>query len=229
MEKRRKKNSASLWGKWDWCCNVVLQAVFSCVIALVVLWSTKRLVTALFPVLQFSTWVFVFGGAVAAGSSIWNTVCSERFQKKWLRHIGNMLLFVILAIVLLRVAYVHADQLEQGFWYVEQLIAEKINHYKEISDVVHDAAGSGTVVVAQGANVLEACGIMFLNLAASAVFLVLQTVSAERKNGIWMALLPVAVVIFGLFVGKGPDFAGLAGTIVCLILLASVSWNKKKR
>ena len=83
-----------------------------------------------------------------------------------------MLLFVILAIVLLRVAYVHADQLEQGFWYVEQLIAEKINHYKEISDVVHDAAGSGTVVVAQGANVLEACGIMFLNLAASAVFLV---------------------------------------------------------
>lgn len=229
MEKRRKKNSASLWGKWNWCCNVVLQAVFSCVIALVVLWSTKRLVTALFPVLQFSTWVFVFGGAVAAGSSIWNTVCSERFQKKWLRHIGNMLLFVILAIVLLRVAYVHADQLEQGLWYVEQLIAEKINHYKEISDVVHDAAGSGTVVVAHGANVLEACGIMFLNLAASAIFLVLQTVSAERKNGIWMALLPVAVVMFGLFVGKGPDFAGLAGTIVCLILLASVSWNKKKK
>ena len=229
MEKRRKKNSASLWGKWNWCCNVVLQAVFACVIALVVLWSAERLVRALFPVLQISAWVYVFGGAVAAGSSIWNTVCSERFQKKYLRHVGNLLLFVILAIVLLRVAYVHADQLEQGFWYVEQLIEEKINHYKGIGDAVTDAADSGTVIVAQGANVLETCGIMFLNLAALAVFLVLQTVSAERKKGIWMALLPVSVVIFGLFVGKGPDFSGLAGTIVCLIILASVSWNKKKK
>ena len=229
MEKRRKKNSASLWGKWNWCCNVVLQAAFSCVIALVVLWSAERLVTALFPTLRISVWAFIFCGAVAAGSSIWNTVCSERFQKKWPRHVGNLLLFVILGIVLLRAAYVHADELEQGFWYVEQLIEEKINHYKGIGDAVHDAADSGTVIVAQGANVLETCGIMFLNLAASAVFLVLQTVSAERKKGIWMALLPVAVVIFGLFVGKGPDFAGLAGTIVCLILQASVSWNKKKK
>ena len=228
MEKRRKKNSASLWGKWNWCCNVVLQAVFSCVIALVVLWSTKRLVTALFPVLQLSAWVFVLGGAVAAGSSIWNTVCSERFQKKWPRHVGNLLIFVMLGIVLLRVAYVHADQLEQGFWYVGQLIEEKINQYKGINTAINDGVGSGDVVVAQGVDVLESCGIMFLNLAASAVFLVLQTVSAERKRGIWMALLPVSVVVFGLCVGKGPDFVGLAGTIVCLILLASVSWNKKK-
>ncbi len=228
MEKRRKKNSASLWGKWNWCCNVVLQAVFSCVIALVVLWSTKRLVTALFPVLQLSAWVFVLGGAVAAGSSIWNTVCSERFQKKWPRHVGNLLIFVMLGIVLLRVAYVHADQLEQGFWYVGQLIEEKINQYKGINTAINDGVGSGDVVVAQGVDVLESCGIMFLNLAASAVFLVLQTVSAERKRGIWLALLPVSVVVFGLCVGKGPDFVGLAGTIVCLILLASVSWNKKK-
>lgn len=229
MEKQRKKNSAVPWGKWNWCCNVFLQAVFACVIVLVMLWSTGRLIAVLFPELQFSGWVFVFGGAVAAGSSMWNTVCSERFQKKWLRHIGNLLLFVILAIALLRVAYVHADQLEQGFLYVEQLIEEKINHYKGISDAVNDAAGSGSVIVAQGASVLETCGVMFLNLAATAVFLILQAVSAERKKGIWLALLPVSVLIFGLFVGKAPDFAGLAGTIVCLILLASVSWNKKKQ
>lgn len=229
MEKQRKKNSVSPWGKWNWCCNVVLQAVFTCVITLVVLWSAGRLVTALFPVLQISAWVFVFCGAVAAGSSIWNTVCSERFQKKWPRHVGNLLLFVIIAIVLLRMAYVHADQLEQGFWCVERLIEEKINQYKGINTAINDAVGSGDVVVAQGVDALESCGIRFLNLAATAVFLVLQTVAAERKRGIWPALLPFSVVIFGLCVGKGPDFAGLAGTIVCLILLASVSWNKKKK
>ena len=205
-----------------------MQAFFTCVIALAVLWSAGRLVTALFPVMQISAWVFVFCGAVAAGSSIWNTVCSEHFRKKWPRHVGNLLIFVIFGIVLLRVAYVHADQLEQGFWYVGQLIEEKINQYKGINTAINDAVGSEDVIVAQGVDALESCGISFLNLAAAAVFLVLQTVAAERKKGIWLALLPVSVVVFGLCVGKGPDFVGLAGTIVCLILLASVSWNKKK-
>lgn len=229
MEKRKKKNSASPWQKWSWFCNVFWHAVFACAAALMVLWSTERLVTALFPTLQFFGWLFAAGGMVAAGSSVWNMVCCDRFQKKWPRHIGNLLLFVILGAVLLRVAYLHADQLEQGFWYVEQLLEEKINRYKGISNAVNDAAGSGDVIVAQGVNALETCGIMFLNLAASAVFFVLQTIAAERKRGIWLSFLPVSVVVFGLCVGKGPDFAGLAGTMICLILLASVSWNKNKK
>ena len=115
---------------------------------------------------------------------------------------------MILAIVLLRVAYLHTDQLEQGFLYVEQLMEEKINHYKGISDAVNDAAGGGNVIVAQEAGVLETCGILFLNLAAAAVFMILQTVAAERKRGVWLALLQVSVLIFGLFVGKAPDFTG---------------------
>ena len=219
MEKQKKKNSAAPWGKWSWCCNIILQTLVSCVIAYVVLWSANRLVTALFPTLQLWGRVFVFGVAVTAGSSIWNRICSERFSKKWPRHVGNLLLFAMLGIVLFWVAHMHVDQLEQGFWYVGQLIEEKINHYKGIRDAV----------AVQGGNAQESCGIMFLSLSAAAVFLVLQTVAAERKKGVWLALLPVSVVIFGLCVGKGPDFTGLAGTIVCLILLASVSWNRKKK
>lgn len=223
MEKQTKKNSASQWGRWNWYCNVSLRALFACVLALAVLWSTGRLVEYLFPSLEIFRWVFACGGGLAAGSSVWNTVCGELLQKKRLRHIGNLAIFGIVGAVLLRVAYLQADQLEQGFWYVELLIKAFISHYKGMDIAVSD----GGLVISDSATV-ELCGSVFLSLIAAAVFLILQTIAAERKRSIWLAALPAAVVIFGLCVGKAPDFAGLAGTFLCLILLASVSWNKKK-
>ena len=215
MEKRIRKDSASQWEKWVWCCEVLWQTIFSCVTVLAILWSCARLIRQLLPELSVSASVFVFVGILSAGSKVWNLVSSHCFQKKWIRHVGNFLILAVIGGWLFRLYLDEAEAFWQGTWYVGNLLAEQMNRYL------------GTAYAVTGG--VKDVAFLFLNLVLKMLFLVLITIAAERRRDVWVTLPPAVAIIYGLCVGMGPDLAGMAVWLVCLILHLSDWWTKDKR